>query len=515
MESTVIPQPLKREVREGIFTLSPKTTIIVTEESRRLGSFLAQYIEKETGFRLSIRSSSQKEKQGGVIVLLIDATKRSLGCEGYCLEILNERVRISAPSSTGLFYGCQTLLQLLPATQERGKTPNDSLIIPQVVIEDRPRYLWRGVHLDVGRHFYQREFIKKFLDLLAYHKMNIFHWHLTEDQGWRIEIKRYPRLMDISAWRAKRNGEPYGGFYTHEDIREIVRYARERSITIVPEIEMPGHSQAALAAYPELSCTGGPFHTWTEWGISREVFCPGNDATFEFLENVLSEVIELFPGEYVHIGGDEVPKVRWRKCPKCQERIQREGLKDEYELQSYFVKRISKFLASRKRRLIGWDEITEGGLAQGAIVMSWRGIDDGIKAAQQGHDVIMSPYSHCYFDCKYPTLSDGPGHSREKLSLKKVYSFDPLSQKLTAEEAKHILGAQGNIWTEYISTNEEVELMSFPRVCALAEVLWSSKEARDWAEFKDRLKTHGKRLERKGVNFYRDPTVWPDASGFS
>jgi len=379
-----------------------------------------------------------------------------------------------------------------------------SLSLPQVHIVDKPRFRWRGVHLDSSRHFFPKEWVKRLIDLAAYYKLNTFHWHLTDDQGWRLEIKKYPRLTEVGAWRREtmEDGEPYGGFYTQEEVKEIVDYARRRFITIVPEVEMPGHCLAALAAYPELSCTGGPFKVGTEWGVMNDVFCAGSEETFAFLENVLAEVIELFPGEFIHIGGDEVPKLRWKNCLRCQARIKAEGLKDESELQSYFIKRIEAFLNSRGRRLIGWDEILEGGLAPRATVMSWRGVTGGIEAARSGHDVVMTPTSHCYFDY-YQGRVDEPKAIGGFLPVDKVYSYEPIPAGLKPEEAAHILGAQANLWTEYIATPEHAEYMLFPRLWALAEVVWSPKE-KNWADFENRLRAHYDRLALRGVN-YRVP----------
>jgi len=358
-----------------------------------------------------------------------------------------------------------------------------------------------------------KEYVKKYIDYIAMHKMNTFHWHLTEDQGWRIEIKKYPKLTEIGAWRKetlighyrdkphKYDGKVHGGFYTQEDVKEIVEYAKSRYVTVVPEIEMPGHSVASLASYPELSCTGGPFEVRTIWGSSEDVYCAGNEETFHFLEDVLSEVIALFPSEYIHIGGDECSKGRWEKCPKCQARIKAEKLKDENELQSYFIKRIEKFLNANNRKLIGWDEILEGGLAPDATVMSWRGMVGGIEASRQGHDVVMSPTSHCYFDYYQGNPDLEPLAIGGYLPLKKVYSFEPTPDDLTTEEAKHILGAQANLWTEYIQTQEHAEYMVFPRISAIAEVVWTPKELRNWDNFIMRMEKQFRRYDILMVNY--------------
>jgi hexosaminidase len=348
-----------------------------------------------------------------------------------------------------------------------------------------------------------KEFVKTYIDLIAGYKMNTFHWHLTEDQGWRIEIKKYPKLTDVGAWRMEK-GERYGGYYTQDDIREVVEYAQSRYITVVPEIEMPGHSMAALTAYPELSCTGGPFTVRTKWGIADDVYCAGNEQVFEFLEDVLAEVFELFPGSYIHIGGDECPKIRWRSCPKCRERIRAEGLQDEHELQSYVIKRMERFLSAHGKRLIGWDEILDGGLAPGAMVMSWRGMKGGIAAAQAGHDVIMTPTSHCYLD--YPQTRD-PGRTPPEhhwyLPLETVYDFEPIPPDIKPDNAHHILGSQGNVWTEFMETTEHVEEMVLPRICALAEVVWSQKEQRNWNDFQTRLPSQYARFDALKLNYHR------------
>ncbi|MBK7338446.1 MAG: beta-N-acetylhexosaminidase [Saprospirales bacterium] len=411
--------------------------------------------------------------------------------EGYRLLVSPQEIRIEFGEPVGAFYALMSLRQLA-----------DSLgNVPCVSIEDEPRFTYRGMHLDVARHFFPVEFIKKYIDQLAAHKMNYFHWHLTEDQGWRIEIKKYPKLQEISAFRKETlighyseqpqrfDGQRYGGYYTQEEIREVVRYAQERFVTIVPEIEMPGHAQAVLAAYPELSCHGNPVEVATTWGVFEDVLCP-KEETFEFLENVLLEVMDLFPGPYIHIGGDECPKVQWKESPFCQELIAREGLKNEEGLQSYFIRRIDQFLSSHGRKLIGWDEILEGGLSPNATVMSWRGTEGGIAAARAGHDAIMAPTSHCYFDYYQSRRPSEPVAIGGFTPLEKVYSFEPLPAELSPEEARHILGAQGNVWTEYIATPEQVEYMAFPRAFALAEVLWSPTEVRNYESFLDRLSIH-------------------------
>lgn len=502
----IIPQPLHIALKSGEFCLTPETEILVSENTHSVAEFLAQRIRPATGYRLTIKHPEQVSKQALTlqpIELYTDSQKADLGEEGYELSVTADRILVAAATAAGVFYGCQSLLQLFPPEIERQDVIQQARwTIPQLEIVDIPRFSWRGMHLDVSRHFMPTEFVKKYLDLLARYKMNVFHWHLTDDQGWRIEIDGYPKLTEIAAWRME-NGEPYGGYYTRADIEEVVAYARERFVTIVPEIEMPGHAMAVLAAYPELSCTGGPFTVQTRWGIFDDVFCAGNDKTFEFLQNVLAQMIAMFPGPYLHVGGDECPKNRWKACLKCQARIRAEGLKDEGELQSYVIKRMEKFLASQNRRLIGWDEILEGGLPPQALVMSWRGTAGGIAAARLGHEVVMCPESHCYFDHSQsenaeqePEAFPGPA-----VPLEKVYEFEPMPAGLSTEEGRRVLGAQGNLWTEYINTPEHAEYMLLPRLCALAEVLWSDARQRCLENFLVRLNAHYPRFDALKVKY--------------
>ncbi|MEN6370496.1 MAG: beta-N-acetylhexosaminidase [Armatimonadota bacterium] len=494
---TVIPKPLRIETCEGTFVISPGTSIAVDssfEEAGWVGKYLAEVLSAPTGFNIGTIEAAETD----YIILTTSDADAALGAEGYELTVNRNSVTVRAYGPAGLFYGVQTIRQLLPAAVENRKlTENIQWTIPCLRIVDKPRYSWRGLMLDVCRHFMPVESVKRFIDLMAMFKLNTFHWHLTEDQGWRIEIKKYPRLTETGAWRIE-DGNRYGGFYTQDEVREVVQYAAERFITVVPEIELPGHAMAALTAYPEYSCTGGPFSVPATWGVFQDVYCAGNDATFSFLEDILGEVLELFPSKFFHIGGDECPKDRWKVCPKCQERIKAEGLADEHELQSYFIRRIEKFLNSRGKRLIGWDEILEGGLAPNATVMSWRGVDGGIAAAKQGHDVVMSPTSHCYFDYPYDSTPTG-----------KVYSYEPVPEGLTEDEAAHILGAQANIWTEYIPDESRVDYMTFPRALALSEVVWTPAELRDWNSFEQRLSEHLKRLDILGVNYQIPPMTGP------
>lgn len=511
-EPAIVPRPVEVEPGVGRFKLNGESAVLVQSsypETRAVAEQLAAWLRIRTGLPLPVREKARSENSAGSIVLA-PAGGHSRASDHYDLTITERGVGIFAAHPQGLFYAFQTLRQLLPPEHERAAAvqPPGAVEWPCLRISDHSRFLWRGMLLDCGRHFMDKEFVKRYIDLLAYHKLNVLHWHLTEDQGWRIEIRKYPKLTEVGAWRrATRDSEQprdaqgrYGGFYTQDDVREIVAYARGRYVTVVPEIEMPGHCLAALAAYPELSCTGGPFEVRTEWGVEENVYCAGNEKTFEFLEGVLTEVIDLFPGQYIHIGGDEVPKARWKACPKCQERMKAEGLKDEHELQSYFVRRIEKFLSSRNRRLIGWDEILEGGLAPNATVQSWRGMSGAVAAASAGHDVIASPTTHCYLD--YPQGPDpaAPGWMGF-IDLEKIYSFDPLPASLPPDKSKHILGVEGNIWTER-APQPRVDWQVFPRLAALAEVGWSAPTTRDSADFSRRMRTHYRRLDALGVDYF-------------
>jgi len=516
----VIPKPTEMKVGSGQFELKFTTTIYAqsgSDEIKQIANYLAERLRPATGLGLMVLDESKAKLPDGSILLTTVNADKELGSEGYELTVTEKNIVIRAPQPAGLFYGVQTLRQLLPVQIESSKKiPAANRAIRCVEIKDKPRFQWRGSLLDCCRHFMTKNFVKRYIDLLAYHKMNRFHWHITEDQGWRIEIKRYPKLTEIGAWRntgegnlrekpeeipAEDRNKVYGGYYTQEDVKDIVAYAQSRYVMVVPEIEMPGHCLAALACYPQLSCTGGPFEVKTTWGRGHDVYCGGNDEVFEFLQNVLTEVIELFPAPYIHIGGDECPKERWEKCPKCQARIKAEGLKDVDELQSYFIKRIEKFLLSKNRKLIGWDEILEGGVAPSAIVQSWRGTEGAVAAAKSGHDTILSPTTHCYFD--YPEtkqeLASYPDWMAV-LPLEKVYSFEPVPEGLTAQQSKHILGGEGNVWTEFIS-QERVDSRAYPRLTALAEVLWSAKDGRNWKDFSGRLKTHYRRFDMMGADY--------------
>lgn len=494
----LIPWPREIEVTEGRFTFS-RTAPVMIETPDADGA--VHYLQTATGLVNEPDSTRGK--------FIFRRAETDLGAEGYTLAVCASDVTITASGPAGFFYGVQTLLQVID-----GRTDAP---VPCLRIQDAPRFAWRGLMLDVCRHIMPVDGILRLLDCMAWHKLNVLHLHLTEDQGWRIEIERYPRLQEISAWRRGADGvlDPsgtnddrprpgrYGGFYTRDDIRRIVQYAAERQITVVPEIEMPGHAMAALAAYPELSCTGGPFEVPSRAGIFKDVYCAGNDETFRFLENVLDEVLPLFPGRFVHIGGDECPKDRWQACEKCQARIRAEGLADEHELQSYFIRRMQKFLSSRGKQLIGWDEILEGGLAPGAAVMSWRGEEGGIAAARAGHDAVMTPNSHLYLDYRQAETGEPMAMGNRVITLDACYAYEPIPAALTPEQARHILGIQANIWTEFMPDISHVEYMTWPRAAAVAERAWSSADQRDVADLKRRLRASERRFATHHVNFRR------------
>jgi hexosaminidase len=510
-ELNLVPVPVHMKANAGQFVINSKTQIVLTPQNQEMKNAVAifnELLRKSAGYRLAAGDSPVSSN---AIVCKINPAIGN--AEGYKLSVKSSIIVLEAQTPQGIFYGMQTLRQLLPSQIERPYLSNVAWTVPCVEIEDYPRFVYRGLMLDVCRHFQPKEFVMKFIDMLAYHKMNTFHWHLTDDQGWRIEIKQYPKLMEISAFRNRTlkgrykapdkrewNNTRHGGFYTQEDIKEVIAYAQKRFITIIPEIEMPGHAVAALAAYPELSCTGGPFEVEGLWGIFNDIYCP-KEETFTFLQNVLSEVIDLFPSEYVHIGGDEAPKKRWERCAHCRALIKKEGLKDEHELQSYFIKRIEKFVESKGKHIIGWDEILEGGLAPNATVMSWRGERGGIEAAKQNHDVIMTPNTYVYIDYYQANPKTEPLGIGGFLPLWKTYSFNPIPAALTPGEAKHILGVQGNLWTEYIPTPEHAEYMAFPRGAAIAETGWSPDAKKNYAGFKARMIQQFKRYDGIGWNY--------------
>jgi hexosaminidase len=495
----LIPYPKTIEINKGNFVLN-KETIIQADGNMPEAQYLKQAILQQTGLDLKILQAVGKPNK----IALSHSDAHKANDEGYGLMVSNKNIAIYAETPQGFFYGIQTLLQLIPSEKK------DKIDVPCLLLSDEPKYSWRGMHLDCARHFFPVSFVKKYIDYLAIYKFNTFHWHLTDDQGWRIEIKQYPKLTEIGAWRngsmvghygdQKYDDIRYGGFYTQEEIKEVVAYANQRHITIVPEIEMPGHAVAALAAYPQYSCTGGPFEVGKQWGVLDDVFCP-KEETFTFLQNILTEVIALFPSQYIHIGGDECPKTRWQSCPHCQSLIREKGLKDEHELQSYFVQRIEKFVNGKGRKIIGWDEILEGGLAPNAAVMSWRGTEGGIAAAKQQHYVVMTPGDYCYFDHYQGDPKTEPLAIGGFTPIEKVYSFEPTPKELSSEEAKYILGAQANLWSEYLYTTENVEYMIFPRMIALSEVLWGTSNPEKYDDFKNRLIQQFKILDAKGINY--------------
>lgn len=507
--SVIIPQPVSIRITAGTFTLDNNTALKFNASDKTLKEaavFFAAAVKELSGIALPQNQVKAK------FITLKFVNNTELGDEGYLLSVTPGAIVISANKKAGIIYGMQSLLQNLPAIRT-----NAVLNIPAMEVKDYPRFKWRGMHLDVSRHFFGPEFVKEYINLLASYKMNTFHWHLVDDQGWRIEIKQYPELTRVGAWRVDqtdkvwsyrpqaKEGEAatYGGYYTQEQIRDIIKYAAERNVTIVPEIEMPGHVASAIASYPALSCvqqhqlplTGGDYT-----GMASN-YCAGNDSVFLFLQNVLTEVINLFPSKYIHIGGDEVDKGPWKKCALCQARIKAEHLKNEDELQSYFIKRIEKFVVSKGRRMIGWDEILEGGLAPEATVMSWRGEAGGIEAAKMGHDVVMTPGNPLYFDHYQAGPEGEPMAIGGMNTLKKVYDYNPIPKELNAEQAKHVLGAQANLWAEYITKPAGVEYMVLPRMAALAEVVWSTQESKDFKNFSERLLTQFRAYEQKGYNY--------------
>lgn len=509
----LIPLPREIKVSDETFRLTGKTKIVLLEKDFKSEViYLNNYMKTNFQFELIIVTSLPKK---GNYILIKHSQPKSISKERYELKMNPNNLSIIAGTKEGLFYGIQTLLQLMPIEKTLDNTMGAAeVVIPCANILDFPQYQWRSMHLDCSRHFFSKEDVKKYIDYLAMYKFNIFHWHLTDDQGWRIEIKKYPLLTSIGSKRKetlvgrpkdnKYDGIPYSGYYTQEDIKEIVTYAAERHITILPEIEMPGHSTAALSAYPQYSCTGGPFETATNWGITKEVYCAGNDSTFTFIENILSEVLDLFPGKYIHIGGDECPKDRWKTCPKCQQRIASEKLVGENELQSYFIKRIEKFVNSKGKQIIGWDEILEGGLAPNAAVMSWRGTEGGIIAAKQKHFAVMTPGKPCYFDhYQWRDINNEPIAFGGYNPLDSVYAYNPTPKSLTEEEGKFILGAQGCVWTEYIADFAKVQYMSLPRMAALSEALWTPSAKKDYKNFILRLNLHSKTLDKLKINYSR------------
>ena len=513
----VIPRPTVMTPAAGHFTIDARTTLRSDPAFVSVARSFARDVERATGFELTIVRKSSNAASAIRLVRAIGRDTMALGAEGYSLDVMPAGVTIRAAHPAGAFYALESLRQLLPpAIYRSAAISGTAWQAPSVHIEDAPRFVWRGAHLDVGRHFMPKEFVRKYIDLLAHHKMNRFHWHLTEDQGWRIQIRQYPKLTDVSSCRAQTLVGPYVadplkrvfdgvkhcGFYTQDDIREIVAYAAERFITIVPEIEMPGHVQAAIAAYPELGVRRDTtVNVMQVWGTS-DFILNADDATVSFMQNVLSEVLTLFPGPFIHIGGDEAGKSQWVASPQIQARIKELGVDGERGLQSWFIRQMDAFLTKNGRRIVGWDEILEGGLAEHATVMSWRGTDGGIAAAKANHDVVMSPGSHTYFD-HYQSLTQTaePLAIGGFLPIDTVYSFEPVPVTLTPAESKHILGAQAQLWTEYIRDPKELEYMAYPRMSALAEAVWTAKDRRDFPDFMQRLRPHLLRLDAMDVRY--------------
>jgi hexosaminidase len=507
---SLVPKPAHVRMATGQFQFTSQTRIATTDATRSLG----HYLRAELGVPMKFPLEITRRPVNPCVSLIVDRRLEVLGEEGYRLKIRPEGIEIRGGGEAGVFYGIQTLRQLLPLENfRRAPVANARWTVPALDIEDKPRFSWRGLHLDVARHFIPKRDILRLLDLMALHKLNTFHWHLTDDQGWRLQIRHYPRLTEVGAFRTDTmltydpptfTGKPHGGYYTQDDVREVVAYAAERQITVVPEIEMPGHAQAAIAAYPHLGNRGENLPVFTRWGVNENVFNV-EDSTIEFLQNVLAEVLELFPSKFIHIGGDECPKGQWKESPKAQAKMKALELENEEALQSWFICQMDAWLTQRGRRLVGWDEILEGGLAKGATVMSWRGMRGGIAAAKAGHDVVMTPTSHTYFDYYQSEDREREPHAiGGYVPLEKVYEFEPVPKELDAKEARHILGGQAQLWTEYIRDYPHAEYMAFPRACALSEVLWSSRDNRKFDEFLPRLKSHLRRLAVLDVN-YRKP----------
>lgn len=500
----VIPLPQSIVMVKGkAFILNSNTTIFCSSKDdlmQKNACFLSCYIADLTGLKLKV--SDIKPKKGNYIELLLN-NKNIKGEEAYTININNKNIKISGFTSAGVFYGIQTLRKSLPICN----ATNNPIVLPATEIKDAPRFKYRGMMLDCSRHFFSIDFIKKFIDLIALHNMNTFHWHLNDDQGWRIEIKKYPKLVEIGSVRTGtvmgRNSDvddsiKYGGYYTQEQCREIVEYARQRHITVIPEIDMPGHMKAVLASYPNLGCTGGPYKVGHNWGVYYDVLCIGNEDTFKFVEGVLDEIIDIFPSRYIHIGGDETPTKRWSECSKCEKIIQKEGLPIN-KLQAYFTNRIEKYLNSKGRSIIGWDEILDGDINKSATIMSWRGIEPGEKGAKMGHDVIMSPTSHCYFDyAQTKEQYSEPLTQVHALDVEQVYSLDPAPKTMSEESKKHILGVQANLWTEYISNPNLATYMLLPRMAALSEVQWTSPAQKDFKQFKIRATRLSKLYDKYG-----------------
>ena len=508
----IIPKPAELKLEKGSFEFTKETHFVVSNDSQKeLAIILVNKFKNVAGWNLKFLEKTTSNN------FIAFHTNDNLIEEAYELEVTKNSITITASSNAGFIYGLETISQLLPPSIESKELVSDvEWVIPTVQIKDAPRFKYRGLMLDVSRHFFNKEYIKKTIDGLAMHKMNVLHLHLVDDQGWRIEIKKYPKLTEVGAWRVdqedkhwidRRTVSPeekgtYGGFLTQDELKEIVKYAQSKNVEIIPEIEMPAHVTCAIASYPFLSCFEKPVGvpSGSVWPIT-DIYCAGKETTFEFLENVLAEVIDIFPSKYIHIGGDEATKTNWKTCPHCQKRMKNEGLTEVEELQSYFVKRIEKFINSNGKKLIGWDEILEGGLAPEATVMSWRGVKGGLEAAAQGHDVIMTPGTHCYFDHYQGPQEEEPVAIGGFTPLSKVYQFDPVVESMTSEEAAHVLGGQANLWSEYIPTESHSEYMIFPRLAALSETLWSPKSIRNWDDFTNRIHTMFERYTYQGRNY--------------
>lgn len=506
----VVPMPLEiNTTQQASFLLKSGVTVYYpagNEKMQRNAEFLASYVKAQTGIELQVQAG--EGGKGGIVLQLGLANDNP---EAYQLKVDASQVVISSPSEAGVFYGIQTLRKAVDVAE------GSNVELPAVEIKDQPRFGYRGMMLDVGRHFFSMNEIKTYIDMMALHNINRFHWHLSEDQGWRIEIKKYPKLTEIGSMRketvighnsGKYDGKPYGGFYTQEQAKEIVAYAAERYITVIPEIDLPGHMQAALAAYPELGCTGGPYEVWTQWGVSDNVLCAGNDQTIQFIKDVLAEIVEIFPSEYIHVGGDECPKVKWSTCPKCQARIKALGLKSdnkhtkEERLQSYVIHEAEEFLNSKGRKMIGWDETLEGGLAPNATVMSWRGEAGGIEAAKQHHDVVMTPNTYLYFDYyQSKDTETEPMAIGGYLPIERVYSYEPMPKSLSPEEQKYIVGVQANLWTEYIPDFKQVQYMVLPRMAALSESQWCAPEKKNYEAFLQRVSRLVNIYAKNGWNY--------------
>ena len=503
---SIVPLPAEVEKRAGEFVITSETAIVTDAPNRQNATYLRALVAPPTGFPLSVQTG--EPAQTNVIRLALGRDQETLGREGYTLTGSPEAITIEAAETAGVFYGIQTLRQLLPVEIERRAFVRGvPWQIPCVAITDTPRFEWRGYMMDEGRHFHGQETMLRTLDLMALQKLNVLHWHLTEDQGWRIEIKPYPRLTEVGAMRkgttrgliGKHDGVPHGGFYTQEEIREIVAYAAERHITVVPEIEMPGHSRAALAAYPELSCTGGPFEVACRFGIMQDIYCAGKEETFTFLQHVLDQAVALFPSPFIHIGGDEAPKRRWRKCPDCQNRIKGEGLKDEHELQLYFTNRIAAYLDSLGRKAVGWNEILQPRLVDSAILQYWVGKRKGmLEAIQGGRNVIVSSYLYTYLD-----------HSYSLTPLSKAYNFEPVFHELDVQDARRVLGLEAPMWTEFVPDRARLDYQTYPRLTAFAETGWSPREKKDLEDFRKRLAVFLLRLDELGVEYARGNDVEP------